>query len=68
MSDFFSTWDAVSLLEKKRQNLNFAYTLHHIVVTKNPLGCAAAYNAITHPQCFILVNLDHSVTKQATTI
>ena len=52
----------------KRQNMNFVYTLHHIVDSKTTLAYTAAYNANTHPECFILVNLDQSVTKQATAI
>ena len=44
-------------------NLNFVYTLDHIVVSKTTLVCIAAY---VHPECFILINLDQLVTKQAT--
>ena len=32
--------------------------LYHIAVSKITLICTAAYNTITHPECFILANLD----------
>ena len=38
------------------------------LVSKTTLACTAAYNANIHHECFILVNLDQSVTKQATAI
>ena len=35
--------------------------LHHIVVSKTTLACTAAYNANTHPERFVLANLDQPV-------
>ena len=46
-----------------KTNLNFVYTLHHTVVSKTILACTAVYNAHIHSECFILANLDQSVTK-----
>ena len=62
----------VSLLVKKEKK-KFAYTLNHTVFRKPhchvllPYGWhvhvyTAAYNANTHPECFILATLDRSVT------
>ena len=36
--------------------------LFHIVVSKTILACT--YNDNTHPECFILANLDQPVTLQ----
>ena len=66
----FSTSDVSKHLWKnvKKKNLNFVYTLHHIAVSKTTLACTAANSANTHTECFVLVNLDQPVTKQATAI
>ena len=32
------------------------------------VGKATVYNANAHPECFIMINLDQPITKQATAI
>ena len=44
---FFLSLNTREKMKKKRQNLNFVYTLHHIMVIKTILACTAVYNAHT---------------------
>ena len=54
--------------EKEGQNLEFVYTPNHSVVSKTTQVCTAVYNANAHSKPLILINLDLSEIKQATTI
>ena len=58
---------------KKRKKANSEFYLHALLTTQWSIKphwhvLAAVFNANIHSEWFILINLDQSVTKQATAI
>ena len=41
--------------------MNFVYTPNHTVVSKTTLVCTTVYNANTHSEQFVLINLDQLI-------